>query len=105
MAGENASEMLAAVIDSYLEDAPKLLQAINAAIGQEQAGTLRQAAHTLKSTSATLGATTLSQLLAELEAKGRAGTLEGTLQKLPQLAAEYERVQAALQVERQQCEI
>ena len=105
MAGENASEMLAAVIDSYLEDAPKLLQTINTAISQEQAAALRQAAHTLKSTSATLGATTLSQLLAELEAKGRAGTLEGALQRLPQLAAEYERVQAALQVERQQCEI
>jgi CheY-like chemotaxis protein/HPt (histidine-containing phosphotransfer) domain-containing protein len=104
MAGENASEMLIEVIDSYLEDAPKLLHTISTAIAQGDAAALRQAAHTLNSTSATLGATTLSKFCKELEATGRAGTVEGALERLPQLAAESERVKAALQVERQQCQ-
>ncbi len=104
MAGENASEMLIEVIDSYLEDAPKLLHTISTAIAQGDAAALRQAAHTLNSTSATLGATTLSKFCKELEAIGRAGTVEGASERLPQLAAESERVKAALQVERQQCQ-
>lgn len=105
MAGENASEMLVEVIDSYLEDAPKLLHAISTAIAQGDAAALRQATHTLNSTSATLGATTLSKFCKDLEATGRAGTVEGASERLPQLAAESERVKAALQVERQQCQV
>ncbi|MUL38497.1 response regulator [Gloeocapsopsis dulcis] len=105
MAGENAPEMLVEVIDSYLEDAPKLLHAISTAIAQGDAAALRQATHTLNSTSATLGATTLSKFCKELEVTGRAGTIEGASEKLPQLAAESERVKAALQVERQQYQV
>jgi len=55
------------VIDSYLEDAPKLLQAISAAVAQGDTTALYQAAHTLKPTSATLGAITLSQICKDLE--------------------------------------
>jgi len=60
MAGEDAAEVLAEVIDSYLKMLPNsckrsvqpLLKGIPA---------LYQAAHTLKPTSATLGAITLSR--------------------------------------------
>jgi len=52
MVGENASEMLVEVIDSYLEDAPKLLH-VSTAIAQGDAA-LRQATHTLNSTSASV---------------------------------------------------
>jgi len=50
MPAEDAA-VLAEVIDSYLEDAPKLLQAISAAVAQGDTTALYQAAHTLKPTS------------------------------------------------------
>ena len=101
MVGENADLVLGEMIDCYLEDAPKLLQAIAVAITQGDARQLRQAAHTLKSSSITLGATTLSQLCKELEVISRTGHTEGELDKVPLLEAEFERVKAALQIQRQ----
>jgi len=101
MMGEESPEFLTEVIDSYLEDAPHLLQAIHTAVAQADATRLEQAAHTLKSSSATLGAIPLSELSKELEAMGRAGTVEGGVERASQLEAEYQRVKAALQLERQ----
>jgi len=101
MMGEESPEFLAEVIDSYLEDTPHLLQAIQTAVTQADAKGLEQAAHTLKSSSATLGAITLSELSKKLEAMGRTGTIEGGVERASQLEAEYVRVKAALQIERQ----
>jgi HPt (histidine-containing phosphotransfer) domain-containing protein len=101
MVGENADEILAEMIDCYLEDAPKQLGAIATAVSRANPTLLRQAAHTLKSSSATLGATTLSNFCKDLELAARNGNTEGGLDKVPQLEAEFERVKAALQIERQ----
>lgn len=98
--GEAASKVLAEVIDSYLENAPQLLEVIHAAVLSKDAASLQQAAHTLKSSSAVLGATSLSQLCQELEATGRAGTVEGGAERMLQLRAEYEVVKTALQAKR-----
>jgi signal transduction histidine kinase/CheY-like chemotaxis protein/HPt (histidine-containing phosphotransfer) domain-containing protein len=99
MINENADEILTEMIGYYLEDAPKLVNAIAQAITQGNVAQLRQAAHTLKSSSATLGATTLAYLCKELELMSRTGQTEGGLDKVPQLEAEYERVKLALQLE------
>ncbi len=102
MVGENADLVLAEMIDCYLEDAPKLISAIAQAVAQGDATQLRHASHTLKSSSATLGAMTLSHLCKKLEVMSRAGNTEYAEDNLPQLEAEYKRVKAALQLERQQ---
>src|SRR4029450_13359953 len=47
---------LAELIDTYLADAPGLLMVMRDALAAREAAGLRRAAHTLKSTSATLGA-------------------------------------------------
>jgi CheY-like chemotaxis protein len=104
MAGVAAEEILTQVIDSYLKDAPQLLQAISASVAQEDAIALRHAAHTLKSTSATLGATTLSQFCKQLEVMGHAGTTADAPALVSLVEAEYARVQAALLLERQNCQ-
>jgi signal transduction histidine kinase/CheY-like chemotaxis protein/HPt (histidine-containing phosphotransfer) domain-containing protein len=101
MVGE-AEELMAEMIDCYLEEAPKLMQAIAKAIACADAVALRQAAHTLKSNSATFGATNLAAVCQELEAIGLTGHTRGGTDKVPQLEAEFSRVKAALQVERQQ---
>jgi HPt (histidine-containing phosphotransfer) domain-containing protein len=102
MVGEKADEILVEMIDCYLEDAPKLLQAIAQAFDRGDAITLRRAAHTLKSSSATFGAKELSHLCRQLELSSQTGTPECEVDKLPQLEAEYKRVEAALRVEREQ---
>lgn len=102
MIGTKADVVLAEMIDCYLEEAPQLINAIASAIAQGNAVTLRRAAHTLKSSSITLGATTLSNFCQELEAMSRSGNTQEGVDKLLQLQAEYERVKTALQIERQQ---
>lgn len=100
MVGKNAELILTEMIDCYVEDAPKLLQAMASAFAQGDVIALRQAAHTLKSSSATLGATTLSHLCKELEAHSHSGNIDLGLEKVLRLVAEYERVKAVLQKER-----
>jgi CheY-like chemotaxis protein len=102
MVGSDADSVLAEMIDCYLEDAPKLMDAIASAIAQADAMQLRQAAHTLKSSSMTLGATTLANLCRKLEEMSRTGISDYGVDKLQQLEAELERVLAALQIVRQQ---
>ncbi|MEP0848925.1 MULTISPECIES: response regulator [Cyanophyceae] len=102
MIGENSGSIVAEMIDCYLEDTPKLISAIATALQQGNATQLRQATHTLKSSSATLGAITFSNFCKELEIISRSGNTESGIEKLPQLETEYQRVKAALQIERQQ---
>lgn len=101
MAGEEASEIVVEVINCYLEDSPKLLDAITQAITEGNAEVLRRSAHSLRSSSASLGATSLSQLSKELEYIGRGGNTEGADVIFSQAKAEYERVEAALRSELQ----
>lgn len=95
MAGGD-SELLVEVIDCYLKDSPKLLDEMSQAIRQQQAKLLQRAAHSMKSSSASVGAKNLSQLCQELEYIGREGTIEGADKILSQTQAEYQRVEAAL---------
>jgi len=99
--GDNGAALVGELIDCYLEDSPKLLQAMATAIAQTDGETLRRAAHTLKSSSADQGAILLSGLCKELEDIGRTGTLTGAAAKVAQAETEYERVQAALRAKRQ----
>ncbi|MDJ0515407.1 MAG: response regulator [Trichodesmium sp. MO_231.B1] len=100
MAGD-APEMVVEIIDCYLEDTPILLDEISQAIEQEQAELLLKSAHTMKSSSASVGAIKLSELCKELEFIGRRETTEGADGILSQVKAEYERVETALRDELQ----
>ncbi len=99
--GANASAFLAQLIDIYLEETPLLLQAISTALTQQDAAAMQKAAHTLKSSSASLGAMTLSKLCEQIESMGHSGTTAGVGEIVAQIESEYERVKAALQIERQ----
>ncbi len=101
MAGARASEVLAFIIDNYIEEAPLLLQTMRTAVAVGDAAALQQAAHKLRSSSANLGATALSQLCKKLEAMGGAGITTEALADVLQVEAAYETVKAALQIEHQ----
>ena len=100
----NDGTLLVEVIHSYLTDAVKLVQAIQTSVQVRDLFALQQTARILKSTSAMLGATYLSELCWELETMAQMGSLEKIASKLRQLEAEYDRVNASLQMELQQCQ-
>ena len=85
------------MINTYLEDAPKLLADMRAAIDTGNAPQLRMAAHSLKSNSAEFGATQLANLGRELEMMGKLGEMEGSYDKLILTEQAYARVVLALQ--------
>ncbi|HAG79654.1 MAG TPA: histidine kinase [Cyanobacteria bacterium UBA12227] len=101
--GDEADEFISGVIDSYLEETPELLRSLQNAIEQGNAEELERTAHSLKSSSALLGAITLSQLAKKIEVIGRAGN--GNLAEasvlLSQAREEYQGVEVALEFERQ----
>ncbi len=104
MGGEDGATFVVELIDCYLDDSPLLLQQIRDAIVQGDAKTLQRLVHSWKSSSASLGATVLSNLCRELEAIAASGITDVS-ERVSQLEAEYHRVEAALQLERQKCSI
>jgi HPt (histidine-containing phosphotransfer) domain-containing protein len=63
------------LIEAYLVDSEEQLEAIEAALGVEDAEALVRPAHTLKSSSATVGAMDVSALARTLEMAGRSGSV------------------------------
>jgi len=88
-------EVLRELIQSYLEEAPKLLGAARAAVLAGDLAEAERAVHTLKSTSATFGAHALSERSRESEVAARAGTLP-SLERVDELARLFEAVRKEL---------
>ncbi|MGV8922397.1 MAG: ATP-binding protein [Thermomonas sp.] len=85
------------IIAVYLEDAPRLIaQLERAAVGGDPIA-LRVAAHTLKSSSANVGATTLSEAARDLEDGARDGTLKKPEIMVARIVTEFAQVRSALQ--------
>jgi two-component system sensor histidine kinase/response regulator len=63
------------LIEAYLADGAANIEAIASAVDSDDADALVRPAHTLKSSSATLGATRVATTARELEMLGRSGTL------------------------------
>ncbi|HLP91487.1 MAG TPA: response regulator [Nostocaceae cyanobacterium] len=101
MAGKDATTFLAQMITIYLQETTKLLAVMQVAVEQKDVTTLQQAAHKLKSSSASVGALTLANLCKEMEAISRAGMIDGCVQLLAQAQAEYAKVEVVLQQEYQ----
>ncbi len=95
MAGGD-NQILVELIDCYLEDSPNLINNMAEAIAVGVAENLQRAAHTLKSSSASLGADVLSQLCKQMEGLGRSGEFTGTAELFQQITPEYEEVVIAL---------
>jgi HPt (histidine-containing phosphotransfer) domain-containing protein len=66
------------LIETYLADTPTQFVAMTVAVEAEDAAALVRPAHTLKSSSATVGAMRLSSLARDLEMAGRGGSLDAT---------------------------
>jgi CheY-like chemotaxis protein len=96
-----ATNLLSTLIPRYQQEAQLLLQTLRTAVAHGNAEGVHQAAHSLRSSSATLGACSLAALCENLEAQGRTGQLVNANSVLAQLEAEYTLVQIALTAEMQ----
>ena len=85
---------LAELLTSYLSDSPPLLDEMERSAAAGDAATLRRAAHTLKSTSASLGAMRLSGICRDIEAAAVAGEVPAA--RVAEAASEYRAVGDAL---------
>ena len=103
-------EALEEVIEIYLEESPKLIDLLTVAIAQDDSFELQEAAHSLKSTSAAVGAMSLADLSQQLESIGRSHHKTQTppppevTDIFSDLILEYERVKTALNWELEQGE-
>lgn len=88
--------LLKRIVDAYLEDCPKLNDALRQAVESADAEAVRMAAHSLKSSSSNVGAIKLAEMCKELEDMGRAAVLENIDAKLPMLDSEFEKVMTEL---------
>jgi CheY-like chemotaxis protein len=96
MERRGAARLLERLIGTYLASAQRLVGEAERALEANDAPALRQSVHTLKSSSANLGATAFSARCAEVEAHARSGRLLTARQDWPALRAEYEQVVQAL---------
>jgi PAS domain S-box-containing protein len=94
-AGDRA--FMVELVETFVRDAPALLETLRGALEGQDAEQVRRAAHTLKSNARVFGATRLAELCQELEAMARAETLAIAAEFLAQIDGEYARVERALQ--------
>jgi len=91
-----SAEFVAELVDTFLEEAPRMLAEIRGARAENNAERFRRAAHSLKSNSNTFGALRLAALARELELKGLDADPARDTGALATLEAEYARAAAAL---------
>ena len=82
--------------DILAGDTPQHLRSLSEAIAAGNAATMRKAAHTLKSSSANVGADTLAQLCKDLEQLGRNDTTSGAPALLTAMEREFSAVRGTL---------
>lgn len=91
-----SSKLMERVVKAFDGSVARLLPQLRQAQAVGDAAGIRQVAHTLKSSSASIGAVKLSQLCAEMEALAREGRTDGMPERIAALATETAAVLEAL---------
>jgi PAS domain S-box-containing protein len=93
------ADLLARTINLYLEESPKLMQKLKQAAAANDAPGIVRSAHSLKSSSANVGATMLSRYCGDIEASARRADTEEARRIFADIEVEHGRVQSALSAE------
>jgi signal transduction histidine kinase/DNA-binding response OmpR family regulator len=96
LSASNGDALLERVLQAYLEDTPTHLQTIAQAIANGNASQMRKAAHSLKSSSANVGADALARRCKELEQLGRNDTTAGAAALLVEMERSFQAARQAL---------
>ncbi|MPZ42961.1 MAG: response regulator [Betaproteobacteria bacterium] len=89
-------QLVARIVGAYHEESPRLLSELKRAAQAQDSDALARAAHSLRSSSANLGASRLAVLCKQLESSARDERLAGAEGLLEALENEYRKVSAAL---------
>ena len=95
--GADAHETVALIIDSYLEEAPRLMSVLNRHVASGDFTAAGLAAHSLKASSASVGALPLAALLQDIETAGKEGNGRTVRDKAPRATAALDAVVRQLQ--------
>jgi HPt (histidine-containing phosphotransfer) domain-containing protein len=93
-------EFLDELVDTYLADGETQIAALQAAVDMDDVQGLVRPAHTLKSSSANVGALSLAEACRTLEADGRGGTVADVGERVAAIADRFAAARAALLAER-----
>jgi CheY-like chemotaxis protein len=88
--------LLRRVLAAFLQDTPRQLTMLHEAIAKRDANAIRKAAHSLKSSSANVGADALAKLFKDMEQMGRSGNTGNAAGLLAQLEREFQSVLQSL---------
>lgn len=91
-----AGSLLQIALAAYRESAPGLIDAIRQGMASGDGALVCSAGHSLKGSSASLGAARLAAIAQRLEAAGRTGDLAAAHDAIETLTSEHERVMAEL---------
>ena len=89
-------DLVGTLIDIFLDQTPKLIAELDAAIAAKNANGVERTAHSLKGSSGNFGAKNAWQLAQTVEYAGRGGDLSGAAESAKQLSEELHLVMAAL---------
>ena len=92
-------DIVAEVGGLFIKHSPEKVDAIMQSVEKDDAKGLQLAAHSLKSSSAYIGAMRLSTLAMELEMMGRSNSLNGAKEKAQMLKDEFSLVMEAIRAE------
>ena len=96
LSASGGEALLQRVLHAYVDDTPQHFRTLRLAIDELNTGGMRKAAHSLKSSSANVGADTLAQLCKEMELLGRADSTEGASGILTHMEQEFQAVRHSL---------
>ena len=97
--GEDETDIVAELAGMFLDDARPRLSALEEAVLSDDAPAVERLAHTLKGSSANMGARGMSALCARLEDAGASGDLSQGFRLLERLKEEFVRVDRAFEAE------
>lgn len=96
---EATPDLLARVVRIYLQSAPSLIERLRTGLAARDTEAVRFAAHSLKSTSANLGAAALADMCKQLELAARTGAFAEGLPDAEAIDREYAIVRGLLAAE------
>jgi len=89
-------ELARTVIEAFLDDVPKQIEALRSYLEAGDAISAERQAHTIKGASANLGGEALRALAFEMEKAGKAGNLEYVMAYLPEMERQFARLKGAM---------
>jgi CheY-like chemotaxis protein len=94
--GNGSNEFLKKIVSIYFQETPNHIFEIQKGVQEKSSEKILQAAHSLKSTSANVGAMSLSGICQELESSARLKMIDDAASQLARIKSEYAAVVTAL---------